>query len=386
MIVFDELFEFLREVEITCDNFKEEEEEKEKIILFINELNSYINDLSLSLKGKINNSDDVTDHDILKKIIYKKETLEKAIKNEKDNFKRDTKMKEKVINNEEYGVNGHTNNIKNINMDDKNYNNDGIDDNTFNICNDKMDLSYKDDGTNDLKCLPNNKRSIGSNEEIKNEYNNNSINCEQKDELSITCNDNIIKKNSVNENITNDCSYNIINKKDNNQNDINTTHNNNNNNNNNNDNNKNNKNNDNIEILKDDIIKEWGEQIDEFDNLLYEHTLAYKKKDFFKKIEKKKKKKNLDFLQENTIDEELCLLAQEMKENVLTYRDIIKEDNTTLEKSANKQNLTIDSMTDVNKKTQKMTRNKNISFFVSLLIIATSVVLFIFTFFVIILL
>ncbi|ETW31505.1 hypothetical protein PFFCH_01103 [Plasmodium falciparum FCH/4] len=75
-----------------------------------------------------------------------------------------------------------------------------------------------------------------------------------------------------------------------------------------------------------------------------------------------------------------------MKENVLTYRDIIKEDNTTLEKSANKQNLTIDSMTDVNKKTQKMTKNKNISFFVSLLIIATSVVLFIFTFFVIILL
>ncbi|ETW50299.1 hypothetical protein PFMALIP_01721 [Plasmodium falciparum MaliPS096_E11] len=70
-----------------------------------------------------------------------------------------------------------------------------------------------------------------------------------------------------------------------------------------------------------------------------------------------------------------------MKENVLTYRDIIKEDNTTLEKSANKQNLTIDSMTDVNKKTQKMTKNKNISFFVSLLIIATSVVLFIFTFF-----
>ncbi|KOB87566.1 hypothetical protein PFDG_03843 [Plasmodium falciparum Dd2] len=109
MIVFDELFEFLREVEITCDNFKEEEEEKEKIILFINELNSYINDLSLSLKGKINNSDDLTDHDILKKIIYKKEALEKAIKNEKDNFKRDAKIKEKVINNEEGGVNKHTN-------------------------------------------------------------------------------------------------------------------------------------------------------------------------------------------------------------------------------------------------------------------------------------
>ncbi|ETW62516.1 hypothetical protein PFMC_01708 [Plasmodium falciparum CAMP/Malaysia] len=376
MIVFDELFEFLREVEITCDNFKEEEEEKEKIILFINELNSYINDLSLSLKGKINNSDDLTDHDILKKIIYKKEALEKAIKNEKDNFKRDAKIKEKVINNEEGGVNKHTNNINNDNMNDKNYDNDGKGDNTFNICNDKKNLSYKDDDINDLTCHPNNKISIGSNEEIKNEYNNNLINGEKKDELSITCNDNMLKKNVVDENITNDCSYNINNKKDNNENDINNTNNNNNNSN----------NNDNIEILKDDIIKEWGEQIDEFGNLLYEHTLAYKKKDFFKKIEKKKKKKNLDFLQENTIDEELCLLAQEMKENVLTYRDIIKEDNTTLEKSANKQNLTIDSMTDVNKKTQKMTKNKNISFFVSLLIIATSVVLFIFTFFVIILL
>ncbi|SPJ09600.1 conserved Plasmodium protein, unknown function [Plasmodium sp. DRC-Itaito] len=370
MIVFDELFEFLREVEITCDNFKEEEEEKEKIIIFINELNSYINDLSLSLKGKINNSDDVTDHDILKKIIYKKEALEKAIKNEKDNFQRDAKMKEKVNNNEEDGINEHTNNIKNDHINDKNYNNDGKGDNTFNICNDKMNLSYKDDDTNDLNYHPNNKRSIGSNKEIKNEHNNNSINGEKEDELSITCNDNIIKKNSADENITNDCSYNINNKKVNNENDINNTHDN---------------NNDNIEILKDDIIKEWGEQIDEFDNLLYEHTLAYKKKDFFKKIEKKKKK-NRDFLQGNTIDEELCLLAQEMKENVLTYRDIIKEDNTTLEKSVNKQNLTIDSMTDVNKKTQKMARNKSISFFVSLLIIATSVVLFIFTFFVIILL
>ncbi|SOV12853.1 conserved Plasmodium protein, unknown function [Plasmodium gaboni] len=374
MIVFDELFEFLREVEITCDNFKEEEEEKEKIILFINELNSYINDLSLSLKGKINNPDDVTEHDILKKIIYKKETLEKAIKNEKDNFKRDEKIKEKEINNEEDGVNGHTNNIKNNNVDDKNYDND---DNTLNISNDKMNLSYKDNDTNDFKCHSNNKILIESNEQIKNEYNNNSINCQKKGELSNTCNDNMIKKNSLDENKTNDGPYDILNKKDDNENDINNAHNNNNN---------NNKNNDNIEILKDDIIKEWGEQIDEFDNLLYEHTLAYKKKDFFKKIEKKKKKKNVDFSQGNMIDEELCLLAQEMKENVLTYRDIIKEDNTTLEKSANKQNLTIDSMTDVNKKTKRMTRNKNISFFVSLLIIATSAVLFIFTFFVIILL
>ncbi|SOV21908.1 conserved Plasmodium protein, unknown function [Plasmodium sp. DRC-Itaito] len=372
MIVFDELFEFLREVEITCDNFKEEDEEKEKIILFINELNSYINDLSLSLKGKINNPDDVTEHDILKKIIYKKETLEKAIKNEKDNFKRDEKIKEKEINNEEDGVNGHTNNIKNNNVDDKNYDND---DNTLNISNDKMNLSYKDDDTNDFKCHSNNKILIESNEQIKNEYNNNSINCQKKGELSNTCNDNMIKKNSLDENTTNGGPYDIINKKDDNENDINNTHNNN-----------NNKNNDNIEILKDDIIKEWGEQIDEFDNLLYEHTLAYKKKDFFNKIEKKKKKKNVDFSQGNMIDEELCLLAQEMKENVLTYRDIIKEDNTTLEKSANKQNLTIDSMTDVNKKTKRMTRNKNISFFVSLLIIATSAVLFIFTFFVIILL
>lgn len=137
------------------------------------------------------------------------------------------------------------------------------------------------------------------------------------------------------------------------------------------------------ELIKDNLIKEWGNQIDEYDNLKYEFTYEYKKIEFQKKLDKRK---NVNAFKDDNIDDELCLLAQEMKENVLAYRQILVDDNKTLEVSATKQANNIDSILNVNKKTKKMGSNHSISFFLSLIIIGVSILLFIFTFFVIILL
>ncbi|CRG98074.1 conserved Plasmodium protein, unknown function [Plasmodium gallinaceum] len=386
MIEFDEIFEFLREVENTCDNFNEEEEENEKIILFINELKSYINDFSNSLKEKINKSSGTTELDLLEKINNKKKSLEKIILKEKNNFN-NIKKKGILYNND--NISNLSNDINNNCMNYDNLNNDTINNYMTNNNSNNVDNTKNiEDNNSNL--------TIKNVEDVKNhfdEVNYNSLkNCNENFSYNNDINNIIIKtkKNKEKEETKKSISFNLNNINMSNLNGYNnikgvkieeeitsenskktlltdeekiyTT------------------NLENCQILKDDIIKEWSNHIDEYDNLLYEYTYEYKKNHVRKKMEKKNK---INFFSEN-IDEELCLLAQEMKENVLTYREIIIEDNKTLEKAASKQLQNIDALEDVNKKTKKMNEGKNISFFLSLLIIAISILLFILTFFVIV--
>ncbi|ETB62239.1 hypothetical protein YYC_00852 [Plasmodium yoelii 17X] len=316
MIEFDELFELLKEIEISCDKFNEEDKEKEKIILFLNDLNSYISDISHSLKVKTNK---ISEIDILKKIISKKEKLENVLKNcNTKNEHEDTSS-----NNSPF-INGAVILERNLSMGEKRMNTDQG----------KQD-EEDEEGKRDESVLFLEKRD-NPKKENSNDEQNNTLSHNYK-----------VDNNNNNNNNSNFVKF------------------------------------ENCELIKDSLIKEWGNQIDEYDNLKYEFTYEYKKIEFQKKLDKRK---NTNTFKDDNIDDELCLLAQEMKENVLAYRQILVDDNKTLEVSATKQANNIDSILDVNKKTKKMGSNQSISFFLSLIIIAVSILLFIFTFFVIILL
>ncbi|ANQ05879.1 Uncharacterized protein PCOAH_00001100 [Plasmodium coatneyi] len=342
MIAFDELFEFLREAEITCDNFNEQNEEQEAIILFLNELKSYIADLSLSLKHRINAPDDITEQDILKKIINKKESLEWILRKKRDNFLG--------------GVHSGGNSSPLIFAKGTNH--------------DDLSSSGVENPTGESPLVPplnrTRQKSVGTTSDTSLEVNA----AEKEDQIpshSLTCSTrgyNKVEPSLNGEKVPTE--YEAPSKEDPAaaaQSERKESY-------------------DGVETLNDEILKEWSEQIDEYDNLLYEYSFAFKKNDLHKKM---KSRKNMNNADEN-IDEELCLLAQEMKENVLTYREIIVEDNRMLEQSANKQLSNLDNITDVYKKTKKMGQNKSISFFVSLLIIAVSALLFVLTFFVILIL
>ncbi|KJP89367.1 hypothetical protein AK88_01033 [Plasmodium fragile] len=373
MIAFDELFEFLRETEITCDNFNEQSEEQEAIILFLNELKSSIVDLSLSLKHRINAPDDVTEQDILKKIINKKESLELILRKKRDNFLAD--------------VHSGGGSLSPLIFSTRT--NDGDLSSSVNLTNcDGQGHSSVHNPTGEpppsASAQPNNKdattyakaptshsaSSIRVDATLNISSKVNAVDKEQqppshslppcatrggnKEESSLngekapTEQESFSKENLAAATAQSErkASY------------------------------------DGVETLSDQVLKEWSEQIDEYDNLLYEYSFAFKKNDLHKKM---KSRKNMNKSGEN-IDEELCLLAQEMKENVLTYRDIIVEDNRMLEESANKQSSNLDNITDVYKKTKKMGQSNSISFFMSLFIIAASALLFVLTFFVILIL
>ncbi|KEG03531.1 hypothetical protein YYE_01555 [Plasmodium vinckei vinckei] len=296
MIEFDELFELLKEVEISCDNFNEENKEREKIILFLNDLNSYINDIAYSLKVKTNKTYKISEIDILKKIISKKERLENVIKNSNKERKHILFKK-----------------INNIDWEDKH---------------DDTSLSSPfllNENTTLEKNLNTSKPDIKINQDK-----------EEKESEEILFS---TKRDTPKKEISNDKQDNILPNND-------TT---------NNSNNLNFKKHEEIELISDSLIKEWGSQIDEYDNLKYEFSYEYKKMEFQKKLDKRK---NINTVEDDNIDDELCLLAQEMKENVLAYRQILTEDNKTLEISANKQVNNIDSILDVNKKTKKMGSNQ----------------------------
>ncbi|CAI7717727.1 conserved Plasmodium protein, unknown function [Plasmodium vivax] len=322
MIAFDELFEFLREAELTCDNFNEQVEEQEAIILFLNELKLYIADLSLSLKHKINASDDVTEHDILKKIINKKESLEWVLRNKRDAF---------------------------LGEDHSGGSSSPL------ICVEGANRGVNADASSKVSSLekehPTPSHSLSFTTQRYNNVEPSPTGGEAPNEQEFPAKESPAKESPAKEppataQLERNESY------------------------------------DQVETLNDEVLKEWSEQIDEYDNLLYEYSFAFKKNDLHKKMEFQK---NMNKSGEN-IDEELCLLAQEMKENVLTYRNIIVEDNRMLEQSANKQLSNLDNITDVYRKTKKMGQSKSISFFVSLLIIAASALLFVLTFFVILIL
>ncbi|KMZ89495.1 hypothetical protein PVBG_03216 [Plasmodium vivax Brazil I] len=322
MIAFDELFEFLREAELTCDNFNEQVEEQEAIILFLNELKLYIADLSLSLKHKINASDDVTEHDILKKIINKKESLEWVLRNKRDAF---------------------------LGEDHSGGSSSPL------ICVEGANRGVNADASSKVSSLekehPTPSHSLSFTTQRYNNVEPSPTGGEAPNEQEFPAKESPAKEPPSKEppataQLERNESY------------------------------------DQVETLNDEVLKEWSEQIDEYDNLLYEYSFAFKKNDLHKKMEFQK---NMNKSGEN-IDEELCLLAQEMKENVLTYRNIIVEDNRMLEQSANKQLSNLDNITDVYRKTKKMGQSKSISFFVSLLIIAASALLFVLTFFVILIL
>ncbi|CAG9484896.1 unnamed protein product [Plasmodium vivax] len=317
MIAFDELFEFLREAELTCDNFNEQVEEQEAIILFLNELKLYIADLSLSLKHKINASDDVTEHDILKKIINKKESLEWVLRNKRDAF---------------------------LGEDHSGGSSSPL------ICVEGANRGVNADASSKVSSLekehPTPSHSLSFTTQRYNNVEPSPTGGEAPNEQEFPAKESPAKEPPATAQLERNESY------------------------------------DQVETLNDEVLKEWSEQIDEYDNLLYEYSFAFKKNDLHKKMEFQK---NMNKSGEN-IDEELCLLAQEMKENVLTYRNIIVEDNRMLEQSANKQLSNLDNITDVYRKTKKMGQSKSISFFVSLLIIAASALLFVLTFFVILIL
>ncbi|CXI77680.1 conserved Plasmodium protein, unknown function [Plasmodium berghei] len=323
MIEFDELFELLKEIEISCDNFNEENKEKEKIILFLNDLNSYINDISHSLKVKTNKTYKISEIDILKKIISKKERLENVLKNCNTEKKH---ILFKKINNIGWEVKHDGASLSNQSLINQN----AILERNLNINEKDMNINHDKENKQSESILFSEKRGI------------------QKKEISNDKQNNILSHNDkVNNNNSNLKKF------------------------------------DDCELIKDNLIKEWGNQIDEYDNLKYEFTYEYKKIEFQKKLDKRK---NVNAFKDDNIDDELCLLAQEMKENVLAYRQILVDDNKTLEVSATKQANNIDSILNVNKKTKKMGSNHSISFFLSLIIIGVSILLFIFTFFVIILL
>ncbi|SCN62090.1 conserved Plasmodium protein, unknown function [Plasmodium chabaudi chabaudi] len=322
MIEFDELFELLKEVEISCDNFNEENKEKEKIILFLNDLNSYINDISYSLKVKTNKTYKISEIDILKKIISKKERLENVIKNS-------NKEKKHIL----------FKKINNIDWEDKH------DDTSLSSPSLLNETATLEKNVNTSKADINQEKEEKEGEEILLSPKRDTPKKEMSDDKQ-----NNILPNSDRTNNSNNVNFKKFEE---------------------------------VELIKDNLIKEWGSQIDEYDNLKYEFSYEYKKMEFQKKLDKRK---NINTVEDDNIDDELCLLAQEMKENVLAYRQILTEDNKTLEISANKQVNNIDSILDVNKKTKRMGSNQSISFFLSLIIIVVSMLLFMFTFFVIILL
>ncbi|KMZ95856.1 hypothetical protein PVMG_03930 [Plasmodium vivax Mauritania I] len=337
MIAFDELFEFLREAELTCDNFNEQVEEQEAIILFLNELKLYIADLSLSLKHKINASDDVTEHDILKKIINKKESLEWVLRNKRDAF---------------------------LGEDHSGGSSSPL------ICVEGANRGVNADASSKVSSLekehPTPSHSLSFTTQRYNNVEPSPTGGEAPNEQEFPAKESPAKESPAKEFPAKESPAKEPPSKEppaTAQLERNESY-------------------DQVETLNDEVLKEWSEQIDEYDNLLYEYSFAFKKNDLHKKMEFQK---NMNKSGEN-IDEELCLLAQEMKENVLTYRNIIVEDNRMLEQSANKQLSNLDNITDVYRKTKKMGQSKSISFFVSLLIIAASALLFVLTFFVILIL
>ncbi|GAW78945.1 hypothetical protein, conserved [Plasmodium gonderi] len=369
MISFDEIFEFLREAEITCDNFNEQREEQEKIILFLNELKSYIADFSISLKQNVNSYEDVTEIDILKKIITKKESLEHVIRKEIDNYVPTNILKNNISISSAYFKEYYTfpdpinTNLRSISEEQSlNEISPGL--NVVksisrvkgDILNQSKDINL--DVTSNLPSNLNSECGIiltipplveeketteGSKTEISRRI---QINVQAEEVVHTnqekTKNEKITTQSSGKEEIY-----------------------------------------DGIEILKEEVLKEWSEQIDEYDNLLYEYSFAYKKKDLEKKIETRK---SMNKSGDENVDEELCLLAQEMKENVLTYREIIVQDNQMLEQSAHKQLTNLDNISHVHKNLKQMGKSQNISFFMSLIIIVVSVLLFMFTFFIILIL
>ncbi|EUD66632.1 hypothetical protein C922_02953 [Plasmodium inui San Antonio 1] len=364
MIAFDEIFEFLREAEITCDHFNEQSEEQEAIILFLNELKSYIADLSLSLKHRINASDDITEQDILKKIINKKESLEWILRKKRDNFVGDVPSGGRSSPLICAGGRNHgdvSNSAKRAKCDVDG--NSGVDSPTGEPSPSGAATTYPE---GPISQSPS-RSSVGETCDTSSK-----VNAAEKKEhpppsQNLPCATpgcNKVEPSLKGEKIATEEEF--LSKEDPataspSELSLRSSG---------------------VETLNDEILKEWSEQIDEYDNLLYEYTFAFKKKDLHKKMESRK---NMNNSGEN-IDEELCLLAQEMKENVLTYRDIIVEDNRMLEQSANKQMSNLDNITDVYKKTKKMGQSKSISFFVSLLIIFVSALLFVLTFFVILIL
>ncbi|SCD22368.1 conserved Plasmodium protein, unknown function [Plasmodium ovale] len=371
MIEFDEIFEFMKEVEMTCENFNERKEGKEKIILFIYELKTYINDISDSLREKLNQPNEEIEFHILKKIINKKEKLENAIAEKEwyslmkttgegvpNNISHDnvlhcihgtqcvkcarsdtTKDEYPSINGKWYTESDETNYRKRSHACDKKGEYWGY----------KTEDGSSNSGVHFVDDLPQGDNVKGPTlieNSVKDYAEKNDHEGNKKWGMdSAPCNLQV----ESGEETSREKKINLA---------------------------------ENIELLKDDVIKEWSEQIDEYDNLIYEFTFAYKKEGIRKKIEKRKSLNSFD----GDIDEELCLLAQEMKENVLTYRQIITDDNKALEESANKQLHNIDSLTDVNIRTKKMNTGANISFFLSLIIIAISALLFMFTFFIILIL
>ncbi|CAA9986175.1 conserved Plasmodium protein, unknown function [Plasmodium knowlesi strain H] len=368
MIAFDEIFEFLREAEITCDNFNEQNEEHESIILFLNELKSYITDLSLSLKDRINAPDDITEQDILKKIINKKESLEWILRRNRDNFLggvHSEGISSPLIFGKGTNHDDLSSSTNRANPDDRgkdgNYDirgNSDVDNPTGETLPPRASAQMNNECATTSEKVPPTQHAMGKN----------------VGGISDTCSKaNVVQKDHQTPSHSLSCAkrgYNKVeeslSKEDQDapvQSERKESY-------------------DGAESLNDEVLKEWSEQIDEYDNLLYEYSFAFKKNDWHKKM---KSRKNMNKSGEN-IDEELCLLAQEMKENVLTYRDIIVEDNMMLEQSANKQRSNLDNITDVYKKTKKMGESKNISFFVSLLIIAASALLCVLTFFVILIL
>ncbi|GAB64447.1 hypothetical protein PCYB_011800 [Plasmodium cynomolgi strain B] len=359
MIAFDELFEFLREAEITCDHFNEQIEEQETIILFLNELKSCINDLSLSLKHRINTPDDITEQDILKKVINKKESLEWILRKKRDN----------VLGGTNHGDVSSSANRTNCDA----HGNSDVDYPTGETPPSVAAQPNNADATTYAKGPTSPSPSRNSVSATWDTYSKVNVAekhptpshslppCATRGYNKVEPSLNGEKVPAEHESLSREdppaaanAAESVADQSERKSCDV-------------------------VETLSDEVLKEWSEQIDEYDNLLYEYSFAFKKKDLHKKIQSRK---NMNKSGEN-IDEELCLLAQEMKENVLTYRDIIVEDNRMLEQSANKQMSNLDNITDVYKKTKKMGQSKNISFFVSLLIIAVSALLFVLTFFVI---
>ncbi|EAA17867.1 hypothetical protein [Plasmodium yoelii yoelii] len=204
MIEFDELFELLKEIEISCDKFNEEDKEKEKIILFLNDLNSYISDISHSLKVKTNK---ISEIDILKKIISKKEKLENVLKNcNTKNEHEDTSS-----NNSPF-INGAVILERNLSMGEKRMNTDQGKQ-------DEEDEEGKQDeeGKRDESVLFLEKRDSPQKENSNDEQNN-----------------------------TLSHNYKVDNNNNNNSNFVKF---------------------ENCELIKDSLIKEWGNQIDEYDYL-----------------------------------------------------------------------------------------------------------------------
>lgn len=367
MDMYDEKYEFLIEVERMCNSFPKEKEsmDEEKMIVFINELKSYIDDLSYSFRDQINESStDLEELHILQRIVDTKENAERYLIEKSLNYKQtnhDTSKEMKdhppTLNiddqrNTEFAEEelrkdtDHGNNVSHMNNDMVRRNKDAL---LFEETkNNENPEAYLNKGNQNTKDLWNTSSEsyVQSRNKLKEENKNVSFEIKKQDHFDSSLGVQVCQEEAS-------------------------------------------------DILESDMIpmemiEEWSNQIDAYDNLIYEYTCEYKKNSVKKRIEHKNRKKkggllnaNLNNSSKENIDDELCLLAKEMKENVLIYRQILNEDNKFLEETASKQVAQLETMNDVSKKTKSMNQNKSISFFLSLIIIAISILLFMLTFFVI---